>query len=395
MHNKKGMLTVAATALAVAFLTTVFYVTPVGKRVYAYILDKHDPGAQYLKFMQIESLIDNNYMGDFNKKQLSENAIGAYVDSIGDDYTTYLNTDSYSSMKKTLDGEYDGIGISISAKDGIIKIVSVKQNSPADAAGILKGDILVGVNGKEFNGESAAEAISEIQSVKNGDKVKITVERDGEKYEMLVEKKNIEMEYISSKMIDSEIGYIRIKTFGNNVEDDFKKNVENLKKSGMKMLIIDLRSNPGGLLDQAVKIADYLMPEGVITTVKEANGSTEEYKSDKNELDMKMCVLINSESASASEILSGALRDSKKAVLVGKNSYGKGIVQSIFDLSDGSALRVTVAKYYTPSGECIHKKGIAPDYDVDLPEGETISDFELDLKNDTQLNKAVEVLKEK
>lgn len=395
MHNKKGMLTVAATALAVAFLTTVFYVTPVGKRVYAYILDKQNPGAQYLKFTQIESLIDNNYMGDFNKKQLSENAIGAYVASIGDDYTTYLNTDSYSSMKKTLDGEYDGIGISISVKDGIIEIVSVKQNSPADAVGILKGDILVGVNGKEFDGNSAAEAISEIQSVKNGDKVKITVERDGEKHEMLVEKKNIDMEYISSKMIDSEIGYIRIKTFGNKVADDFEENVENLKKSGMKMLIIDLRSNPGGLLDQAVKIADYLMPEGVITTVKEANGSTEEYKSDKNELDMKMCVLINSESASASEILSGALRDIKKAVLVGKNSYGKGIVQSIFDLSDGSALRVTVAKYYTPSGECIHKKGIAPDYDVDLPEGETISSFELDLKNDTQLNKAVEVLKEK
>lgn len=392
MREKKGLLTVAATAIAVAFLTTVFYITPVGKRVYAYILDKSNSGSENLKFTQIQSLIDNNYIGEYNKKSLFENAITAYVDSVGDDYTTYLNKNNYISMKKTLDGEYDGIGISISVKDDNIYIASVKQNSPAQKAGICKDDILTSVNGKEFNGKTASEAISEIQSVKNGENVDITVNRNGEFISMQVEKKNIDMEYITSKMINSEIGYIRIKTFGNKVYEDFKKNIESLKKSGMKKLIIDLRSNPGGLLDQAVEIADYLMPEGIITTVKDSRGKTEEYRSDKKELDMEMCVLVNSESASASEILSGALRDSKKATLIGKKTYGKGIVQSIFDLNDGSALRVTVAKYYTPSGECIHKKGIEPNLDVDLPDGESIGEFEIDIENDTQLNKAIEVL---
>ena len=194
-------------------------------------------------------------------------------------------------------------------------------------------------------------------------------------------------------MLDENIGYIRIETFGNKVAENFEESLEKLQKQGMKSLIIDVRSNPGGSLDTVVDICDTLLPEGVITTVKDKNGKEDVYKSDADCINVPMCVLINSESASASEILAASLKEYKKATLVGEKTYGKGVVQGVFDLRDGSGLRITIAKYFTPSGVCIDKTGVEPDVEVLLPEGTTFQSLEDEGLADPQLEKAIEILK--
>jgi len=235
--------------------------------------------------------------------------------------------------------------------------------------------------------------VDAIKDAPDGEPVVVTVERGDETLELEVNREAIEIDYITSKMLSSDIGYIRIKTFGNDVAGEFRTELDGLLANGMKGLVIDLRSNPGGVLEQVVEMTDMLVPEGIITTVREKNSSFDrEYKSDKNETAVPMCVLINSASASASEVMAGALRDFRKATLIGEKTFGKGVVQGIYEFGDDTAVRITVAKYYTPGGECIHGSGIEPDIAVALPEGTHISEFSDDIKNDTQLSKALEVL---
>ena len=393
MNQKHIAVTAILTAIIVFVLSGLFYArTFFGRMIYSSISGS-SVSSGYSKFLKIESMLDSRYMGDMDKESMMENAYGAYVASIGDPYTGYLDEKSYAKMKENLSGDYVGIGIEVRATEDKLLVSGVNPGSPAENAGILAGDFIISINSVSYTGAQINEAVDAIKSSPADEPVKIQLERDGAPIDVEVLRSEIEIDYITSKIIEDDIGYIRIKTFGNDILNEFEAALEELTQTGMKSLIIDLRSNPGGMLDQVVEMTDLLVPEGIITTVREKDGSVKEYKSGKDEISVPMCVLIDSGSASASEVMSGALRDYGKATLIGEKTFGKGVVQAIYEFGDDTAMRITVAKYYTPSGECIHGSGIKPDIEIALPEGEYISEFKDDIANDTQLQKAIEVLK--
>ncbi|MBO7288578.1 MAG: S41 family peptidase [Clostridia bacterium] len=392
MKKKPILITAVITALCVFLLTTYLYTTPAGTLVFSHLSDTVT-GKNYAKFAQLEYLIENEYMGSYTDHVLMDNALHMYVASLNDPYSTFFNKSEYEEFSSGLEGDYRGIGVTVKNENGRILITNVQNNSPAQKGGILPGDILVKVNGTEYNGGQMSSAVSAIKKHSVGQSLTITVERDGILKDFTIVIEDIKLELVSSKILENFIGYVRIQSFGNEVAALFKKNVEEMKEKGIKGLIIDLRSNPGGALTTAVEIGDYLIGEGELLTVRDKDGKEKVYKSKKGELELPMCVLINENSASASELVAGALRDYNKATLIGKKTYGKGVVQSVFDLGDETALRLTIAKYYTPSGECIHGKGISPDVEVGLPEGVSISQNDKEIENDTQLDAAIEEMK--
>jgi len=272
------------------------------------------------------------------------------------------------------------------------------DNSPAEKAGIRAGDILRAVDGEEFYSSQILDASQKLKNGEIGSEVIVTIEREGKgTFDLTVIREKIIKETVTSKLINEDVGYIRISEFdynkereNNNTADEFKEHFNALKTAGMEKMIIDLRNNPGGELSVVCDIADMLVPKGIITYTEDKRGRRETYKSDKNECDMPIVLLVNGGSASASEVLTGALRDYGKATVVGTKTYGKGIVQTVIPFSDGSGMSVTIAKYYTPNGECIHEVGIEPDIVVEMDTDKTISDLEYN--EDIQLQKAVELL---
>lgn len=389
MNKKSVIITACITAVCVFVLTTAFYLSPTGTLVFSHISDT-TTGKNYARFAQLERLIDSKFMGSYTDHVLMDNALHMYVASLNDPYSAYFNRSEYRDFVSNLDGDYKGIGVTVSNTDGRICVSNVQKGSPAEKSGIQKGDIITAVNGTSYTGDALSEAVSAIRKTSLGGSVKISVERNGQPIDINVVIEEIKIELVKGKMINPVTGYVRIESFGTDVATNFKKKVSELKNSGMKGLIIDLRSNPGGTLDTAVEVGDFLLPEGKIISVKQKSGKEAVYKSDKNEIGMPMCVLINESSASASEVIAGALRDHKKAVLIGKKTYGKGVVQTVFDLGEETALRLTTAKYYTPSGECIDGVGINPDIDVSLPEGVYFGQRDEEIENDTQLDAAIE-----
>lgn len=393
MNKKTTLFMCFFTAVAVFIVTTAFYFTPFGMFVYSKVASVfgHEDST---KLFRIESIIDSKFYGEAPKRYMMDRALTAYTQSSGDKYTTYLNSTTFQSMKEDLEGEFHGIGVVVTSAESGIIVKEVQSGSPAEKAGIIAGDYITAVNGTEYLPEQFTEAVAVIKKTKPGEKCVITLLRNGETFDVEVLPEDVDMEYVTSQMADSEVGYIRIKTFGKKTAEDFDRALESLEKDGMKSLIIDLRSNPGGSLDTVVKMVDRLVGKGIITTVKyKDEKESEEYYSDENEINIPMCVLINESSASASEIMSACLKDYNKATLVGKKTYGKGVVQAIYDFGDNTALRLTVAKYYTPKGICIDGTGIAPDVEVDLPEDKVIGTFETNFENDTQFEKAMEILK--
>lgn len=394
MTKKRLIALLAVCSVAAAILTTLFYISPYGRAVYASIAQRFgaSPAA---KLMKIESIVDSLYMGEYDKDRLADMAAYEYAASVGDKYTGYLTAENFKSMQDNLDGGYRGIGIHVGVREGKVFIDSVMKGSPAEKAGLLGGDFIVSVNGVDYTGDDLSKVISVIKAVLPGESAELGIERGG----MLMNKKvtvgDIELEYVKSSMLDGNVGFVRIDTFGNDVPEKFKSHINALIEKGATSLIIDVRSNPGGSLDAVVEMVDFLVPEGTITTVKDRDGKEEVYKSDKSEIKLPMCVLINESSASASEIMAAALSDYDKATLVGKNTYGKGVVQGVFALGDGTGLRVTIARYYTPAGQCIDGQGVAPDVEVDLPDGVQLKEYDATEEGDTQLAKAIDILKKK
>lgn len=394
MTKKRLIALLAVCTVAAAILTTLFYISPYGRAVYATIAQRFgaSPAA---KLMKIESIVDSLYMGEYDKDRLTNIAAYEYAAAVGDKYTGYLTAEDFKSMQDNLDGGYRGIGIHVGVREGKVFIDSVMKGSPAEKAGLLGGDFIVSVNGVDYTGDDLSNVISVIKAVLPGESAELGIERGG----MLMNKKvtvgDIELEYIKSTMLDGNVGFVRIDTFGNDVPEKFKSHINALIEKGATSLIIDVRSNPGGSLDAVVEMVDFLVPEGTITTVKDRDGKEEVYKSDKSEIKLPMCVLINESSASASEIMAAALSDYDKATLVGKNTYGKGVVQGVFALGDGTGLRVTIARYYTPAGQCIDGQGVAPDVEVDLPDGVQLKEYDATEDGDTQLAKAIDILKKK
>lgn len=402
----KSYIKIIITAVVTATLT--FSVTSI-----FYTAQQYNFVGPYSAFNELENKIEtvntyleNNYLyKNVDYQKANDAAVRAYVESLEEPYTHYYSKEEFANYMSNVEESYVGIGVIISAdteNDKIIVISSLK-NSPAYEAGIKPGDYIISVDGKSFNASGMDACVNAIKSGKAGTKVEITTERDGVTKEYEIERREIIENSVQSKMLDGNIGYISISSFNTNSNGsdqstytEFVDAVESLKADGMQKMIIDVRDNPGGVLSVVCRIADYILPKGIITYTETRMGVRDEYKSDAKELDIPMVVLINGSSASASEILAGALKDYNRAQVVGETSFGKGIVQNVFPFSDGSGMSMTVSKYFTPNGTSIHEVGVEPDYKIELPE-EYRDSYASDIPEgkDTQLNKAIEILKNK
>lgn len=332
----------------------------------------------------IAAMLEENYIGDFENTELADTMYSSMTDAMGDPYTVYLTEKQMQAFVQGTDGTICGIGIVITQdkESGNCIIKDVLENSPAEQAGIKSGDVLKAIDDKNVEGESIID-ISSLTKGKKGTKIKVTVMRNGANLDFEAERSNIDMQYVKSS-VDGDIGYIKITEFTKLTAKQFEKSLDELKAQGIKGLIIDLRDNPGGMIDIVTEIADDLLPEGIITYTVDKKGDRNDFVSSAGELDMPIAVLVNGGSASASELLAGALQDYGKGIIVGTQTFGKGIVQGLYSLGDGSGIKITIQKYYTPNGVCIHGVGITPDYEVENND-----------QGDAQYGKALEILKNK
>lgn len=348
---------------------------------------------KYEKFIYVQDLVNQYYVDKIDQDKLVEGALKGMVSNAGDKYTYYMTKKEYDDLMTQTTGSYAGLGIYLDEKDGRIAVVAPIEDSPAEKAGIKSGDLILKVNDQEFLAADMDKAIAMMKG-KEGIKVKLTVYREGTgNIDFNITTAKITFKTVKSEMLDSNIGYIRITTFDENTASAFNSALKSLQSQNMKGLVIDLRDNPGGLLETSTQIADKLVGEGNIVYTINNKGEKEEWKSDASKLNVPLVLLVNGGSASASEIVSGAVRDYKAGTLIGTKTFGKGLVQTIIGLKDGSGIKVTIARYYTPSGECIQGKGITPDIVLDLPEKD--KNRELKHNEDIQLQKAIEVIKSK
>lgn len=351
----------------------------------------------------LKGLLDKNFLFDYKDEDFYNGALKGMFANLGDPYTSYYPKDEFNKLMENLDGRYKGIGVTVSpSKEGMIKVVQVFENSPAKEAGMKSGDFIKSVEGNNFDATELDKAVALIRG-KAGTKVKIEVLRksenkpDGELIPMLVERRDVTVDTVYSKVLDlkgTKIGYLRLSAFDDITWDDFKDQYSKLKNSDIKGLVLDLRNNPGGSLDVCLNIADTFLDKGVIVTTEDKNGNVITEKSDETMDDIPMTVLINQNSASASEILAGAFKDRGRAKIVGTKSFGKGIVQKVFPLENGAGAKITISEYKTPSGNKINKIGVKPDIEVENKNQE-LDLNENDFKNDQQFLKALaELLKE-
>ena len=347
------------------------------------------------KIKQIDSYIEEGYINDVDQTKLNDMALRGYVAGLGDPYSQYFSKEEMEALSADLNGSYKGVGVEVAANENNeIEVLNVYKGGPADKGGMQAGDILTEVNGVKVNGDSLNEATNIIKGLDErgkSDKLKIKIMRNGEEHTLSIVREEIVVQSVSGEMLEGKIGYLQISSFVEETGTQFKTEAQKLVDDGAKSLIIDLRNNGGGMLDAVVEVADYLLPEGDILTIKGKNTKPEVYTSDERAVNLPMCVLTNGNSASASEVLAGALRDHKKAVLVGEKTYGKGVVQTLFPFDDGSAVKITTAKYYTPSGECIDKVGITPNVEVKMELTKALSLYTEE--EDIQLQEAINQLK--
>lgn len=345
----------------------------------------------------INKYIDQLYYFEVDKDKQEEAYFDGIMAGLDDPYSVYYSQEDYSSLQEETSGEYVGIGAVVTQDaDMVISVVRPIKGSPAEEAGIMAEDIIVEIDGEDVQGQDLNVVVKKIRGEEGSvAKVKVYRKSVSDYIEFDVKRRVVENYSVSNEMLEDNIGYIQIEQFYENTGKEFKDAMEQCQKDGAKGIIIDLRDNPGGLLNVVVDMCDYIMEGVTIVSTKDKNGTVlSEFKAeDGKETDIPMVVLINGNSASASEIFSGAMKDTGKAKLVGTTTFGKGIVQSVIPLEDGSAIKLTVAKYFTPNGNDIHEIGVAPDYVVELKDGKTTA-VNLDRKEDTQLDKGVEVLKE-
>ena len=340
----------------------------------------------------IEAYIEKYYIGEVDEEELEEAILDGLLSGLGDDYAAYYTAEEMEELLEENSGEYAGIGISITmSDDGYPTVYKVFDGTPAQEAGIQVNDIII-----EAAGITEFETLDDVVAVVRGEEgttVDITILRGDEEIELTVERRTIEVETVTYELKDGNIGYIYISEFDTVTESQFEEALEELIEAGAEGIIFDLRDNPGGQLDTVVAMADMVLGEGIILTVEDASGNVDTYESDaESSLDLPMVCIINGNSASASEVFVGAL-SYYGAVVVGETSFGKGIVQTLWTLSDGSGIKFTTASYYTPSGESLHGVGITPDIEVSLPE-DAYDDGVLDEDEDTQLAAALQALKE-
>lgn len=347
------------------------------------------------KIDKLEGLIDKYYMEKVDKNTMAEGIYKGLLQSLDDPYSVYYTKEEYTALMESSSGVYYGIGATVSSdvKTGVLSIVKPFVGGPAYEAGLLPGDVLYKVNEEEVTGKDITEVVGKIKG-EEGTTVNVTIVREGEAdpIEFTITRRKVEVPTIEYEMLANKIGYIAISEFDEVTAEQFRQALADLEKQGQKGLVIDIRNNPGGLLDTVVDMLDRMLPNGLIVYTEDKYGNRDEYKSDsKEEFNKPLAVLINGNSASASEIFAGAIQDYEKGTIVGTTSFGKGIVQSILPLTDGTAIKVTVSKYYTPKGRNIHKIGISPDVTVELDDA-LRQKVVIEKKEDNQLQKAISIL---
>ncbi|MFQ8775870.1 putative CtpA-like serine protease [Finegoldia magna] len=357
----------------------------------------NENGIPLAKINKIENLIDQYYLFDIDKNKQQEGAVEGYVKALGDPYSEFLTKEEMDSLNQQTEGEYAGVGIVVTPSEtGAITVVSAIKGSPAFEKGIKKDDIILKINGKDYNASQMNDAVKVMKGKPNTD-VKLTIARMENKtskiFDVNITRRMISLTTVNSQKI-GDIGYINITQFDRKTDKEFIEQYENLKKQNVKSIVLDLRNNPGGLLDSTVKIADYLLPQGVIVKTVDKNKKEDVQKSDASEQNLPMVVLVNGSSASASEILTGALKDYKKATIVGEKTFGKGIVQTIIPMDKGEGLKLTISEYFSPNGNKIHKQGVKPDVEIKLDEKAKGIGVEF-MNEDNQLQKALEILNKK
>lgn len=339
------------------------------------------------KMEELNDYINQYYLFDYTDENVESGIYKGMMAGLGDIYTCYYTPDEYASFMESSNGNYSGIGAMLSQdySTGIITVVQVFEGSPAEEVGLQPDDILYKVKGEEVTGQDLSLVVTDLKG-EEGTAVDISVMRGTEEIDLTVTRRKIEVPTVESRMLTDIIGYIGITEFDDVTDDQFLSALDELKEEGMQDLVVDLRNNGGGLVDVTCNILDELLPEGLIVYTEDKYGNRqEEYSDAEHYFDGKMAVLVNGNSASASEIFAGAIKDYGVGTLIGTQTFGKGIVQSLFPLSDGSAIKITVSRYYTPAGNNIHEVGIAPDI---------VLDKDTESADDNQLQKAIEVLSE-
>ncbi len=343
-------------------------------------------------FGEVLEKINKEYVDEFNQSESMDSAINGLLQSL-DPYSSYMSPKIFDEMQTETSGKFGGLGIEVSMEAGVVKVISPIDDTPASRAGLKAGDYIVKINDVQVQGKSLSEAV-DLMRGPVGSGIELTVRRRGERKALTfnIIREVIQVQSVKSEIIDENIGYIRLTSFNDNSSDQIEKQIKKLKKNkNLNSFILDLRNNPGGLLSQAIKISDFFLENGEIVSTKSRKKSeNRKWFAKKGDItDGKtLLVLINYGSASASEIVAGALKDHKRAIIVGENSFGKGSVQSIIPLKNRGAIRLTVAKYYLPSGKSISEVGVRPDIEVN-EEGD---DFRIKTDTDNQLNYAIKLL---
>lgn len=358
----------------------------------------HAETGSFSVFLQVYDLIKSEYLvKTTDDPKLVEGAIRGMIDTLGDPYTRYMDPKAFQGMNEERQGSFSGIGIQIGIRDGILSVIAPLEDTPAHKAGLQTNDHIVQIDGKATKGLAVEEAVTLIRG-RLGTTVKLTIQRNGGKpFEVPIVRGNIETKSVKSRVLSPVIGYVRLSSFmSNEASHEMEKALKELKGKGMKGYVLDLRSNPGGLLPNAVNIGSLFLNKGAVVHVVDRNGEKQSLNASGNPLippSVPMVVLVDGGSASASEILAGALKDYNRATLVGTRTFGKGLVQTVHELPNGGGVAITTNKYLTPNGTDINHKGIEPNVEVKLPQlkdGEMLTDAK-----DTQLQKALEILKPK
>ena len=343
-------------------------------------------------FSEVLDKVNNEYVEEIDHSEAMDAAINGVLQSL-DPYSAYMSPEIFKEMQTETSGEFGGLGIEVGMEFGVVKIISPIDNTPAEEAGVKAGDYIVKINDIQVQGKTLTEAV-ELMRGPVGSTIKITVRRRGVKKAIIfnITREIIKIESVKSKIIEDTVGYIRLTSFNENSADQIKEKIKELKQNKkIEKYILDLRNNPGGLLSQAIKISDFFLNNGeIVSTKSRKKKENRKWFARKGDIidGETLIVLINYGSASAAEIVAGALKDHKRAILIGENSFGKGSVQSVIPLNNKGAIRLTISKYYLPSGKSISEVGITPDIEI----AESSEDFRMNTKTDNQLDFAIKLL---
>lgn len=389
----KTIMLVVIVAIVTFLVTSIYmYSNLENEGKYIYVTSKNDSISTTLA--SFRKLIDKKFLGEINDDKLLEGAIKGYVEGLDDPYTEYITKEEMEQYEADIMGNFTGIGIYMgnNTQDNTILIISPIKGSPAQQAGLQAGDVITKVDGVSYKGEELSEASSKIKG-EEGTKVKLEILRDGKTFEIEIERRNIKTNHVEGELIENNIGYMNLNTFDDGCAKEFEAKYKEISKNKIKGLIIDIRNNGGGLVDEAIDILELICEKGATLLITTDKNSKEEItKSKKNPIiDVPIVVLTNEGTASASEILAGALKDNQKAKILGTKTYGKGVIQELLTLQDGSGLKITTNEYFTPNRNKINKIGIQPDVEVKLKDGE--DKLTIERQDDTQLQKAIEMLK--